>query len=309
MKKKKKKDLKGKDSWKLSARTRLPYMDDDDEDDEEDATRREGRAKDIAPKKSGTGTGTTSGDISEDATASGSGNDEASVSSKARRRGIEANPKITHPPPKLLTKSALKEEERARDHLRKEFYALQERIKATEIAVPFIFYDGTQIPGGMVKVKKGDPIWLFLDRCRKVGARMNIGGANGKRIYRRGWARVSVDDLMLVRKNVIIPHVSGLLKSLVVPFFASPLVSLISLTRRLSITSSTTSLLTTFLISPSLTVCYSTTRTGQRHRQWHQVWLSRTWPTLNPINSPAVLPLTRTRSTNLSWRALTPIPR
>jgi protein FAM50 len=62
-----------------------------------------------------------------------------------------------------------------------------------------------------VKLKKGDHVWLFLDRCRKVGADLGVAGAQGngrvKRDSRREWARVGVDDLMLVRGDIIIPHV------------------------------------------------------------------------------------------------------
>ncbi|TLD03251.1 uncharacterized protein PgNI_12483 [Pyricularia grisea] len=84
-----------------------------------------------------------------------------------------------------------------RDALRAEFLALQAAVKATEIAIPFVFYDGTNLPGGMVTVKKGDFVWVFLDKSRKVGARHKS---------RRDWARVGVDDLMMVRGTVIIPH-------------------------------------------------------------------------------------------------------
>ncbi|KAI5298315.1 hypothetical protein KEM56_004149 [Ascosphaera pollenicola] len=95
-------------------------------------------------------------------------------------RRIRANPNVSLPPPKVLTKSALTAEARARDALRKEFLALQERVKNTEISIPFIFYDGTNIPAGSVKVKKGDPVWLFLDRCRKVGATLGVGGGKSR---------------------------------------------------------------------------------------------------------------------------------
>lgn len=89
-------------------------------------------------------------------------------------------------------------------------------MRNTEILIPFVFYDGTNIPGGVVKVKKGDHIWLFLERCRKVGAELGVagggsgsgGGAKSKNDSRREWARVGVDDLMCVRGEVIIPHVS-----------------------------------------------------------------------------------------------------
>jgi protein FAM50 len=106
--------------------------------------------------------------------------------------------------PKALTKSALLREAQTRESLRKEFLVLQEAIKATEINIPFVFYDGTNIPGGICKVKKGDYVWVFLDRSRKVGAELGVGE---KANSRREWARVGVDDLMMVRGSIILPHV------------------------------------------------------------------------------------------------------
>lgn len=127
-------------------------------------------------------------------------------------RRIAPNPNAP-PPPKAMTKATMKAEAEARDALRKEFLAMQDAVKNTEILIPFIFYDGTVIPAGSVKVKKGDPVWLFLDRCRKVGAELGVGGnsaaTKGRKDNRREWARVSVDDLMLVKGEIIVPHVSG----------------------------------------------------------------------------------------------------
>jgi protein FAM50 len=125
---------------------------------------------------------------------------------------MKANPNAP-PPPKAMTKAAMEAEAQARDALRKEFLSMQEAVKNTEIVIPFVFFDGPSIPAGSVKVKKGDPVWLFLDRCRKVGAELGVGGANGaskaRKDTRREWARVSVDDLMLVKGDVIVPHVSS----------------------------------------------------------------------------------------------------
>ncbi|KAL2830569.1 XAP5, circadian clock regulator-domain-containing protein [Aspergillus cavernicola] len=132
--------------------------------------------------------------------------DESSVPSSRR---ITPNPNAP-PPPKALTKASLKAEAEARDTLRKEFLMMQETIKNTEILIPFVFYDGTNIPAGAAKVKKGDHVWLFLDRCRKVGAELGVSGTSGaskgRKYNRREWARVSVDDLMLVKGDVIVPH-------------------------------------------------------------------------------------------------------
>ncbi|PSK59395.1 FAM50 family protein [Elsinoe australis] len=99
---------------------------------------------------------------------------------------------------KSKTKSALAREAQLKESLRKEFLATQERVKATEVLIPFVFYDGADLPGGACRMKKGDQVWRFLDKARKVGA----GQAGGM----KQWARISVDDLMLVKDDLIIPH-------------------------------------------------------------------------------------------------------
>ena len=90
---------------------------------------------------------------------------------------------------------------------------MQKSVRATDMVIPFVFYDGTNIPGGLCKVKKGEHVWLFLDNARKVGAERGIGGAGERASSKREWARVGVDDLLLVRGEIIIPHVSQLLYS------------------------------------------------------------------------------------------------
>lgn len=109
--------------------------------------------------------------------------------------------------PRPVTKSALRREAAERETLRREFLERQERVKSSEIVIPFVFYDGANIPGGTVRVKKGDFVWQFLDKSRKVGADLGVGE---KTNARREWARVGVDDLIMVRGNVIIPHVGFL---------------------------------------------------------------------------------------------------
>lgn len=123
-----------------------------------------------------------------------------------KSKKITANPSALILP-RALTKSALRKEAVEKEALRKEFLTLQAAVKSTEIAIPFVFYDGTNTPGGIVRVKKGDHVWLFLDKSRKVGAQLGVGSDKSSN-YRRNWARVSVDDLVLVRGSVIIPHVS-----------------------------------------------------------------------------------------------------
>lgn len=132
------------------------------------------------------------------------------------KRKLISNPNTSLPAPKVMTKASLQVEAVTREKLRKEFLVIQEAVRDTEIAIPFVFYDGTNTPGGIVKVKKGDHVWLFLERCRKVGAELGVSGGSGtctgfsssKNDNRKAWARVGVDDLMCVRGTVIVPHVS-----------------------------------------------------------------------------------------------------
>ena len=160
----------------------------------------DGKAKDLSGR-----------DASEDASdaAAGTGTESASGDDKGKpalgkKVAVNASVGIV---PRALTKAALRREAAEREALRKEFLLLQAAVKATEIAIPFVFYDGTNIPGGTVRVKKGDFVWLFLDKSRKVGAQLGVGADKSSNV-RRDWARVSVDDLMLVRGSMIIPHVS-----------------------------------------------------------------------------------------------------
>ncbi|KAK3399645.1 XAP5, circadian clock regulator-domain-containing protein [Sordaria brevicollis] len=127
---------------------------------------------------------------------------DPSSSDQPKKKIVNTNAPII---PRALTKAALRREAAEREAIRKEFLAKQAVVKATEIAIPFVFYDGTNIPGGMVRVKKGDHAWLFLDKSRKVGAERGVGQDKILNA-RRAWARVSVDDLLLVRGSVIIPH-------------------------------------------------------------------------------------------------------
>ncbi|KFY15049.1 hypothetical protein V492_02263 [Pseudogymnoascus sp. VKM F-4246] len=126
----------------------------------------------------------------------------------APKRKFAANASVGAAP-KALTKRSLLQESQAREALRKEFLGLQERVKAAPIAIPFVFYDGSNVPGGVCRVAKGDFVWKFLDSSRKVGAEVGAGvsGEAGKvdAKARREWAKIGVDDLMMVRGEIIIP--------------------------------------------------------------------------------------------------------
>jgi protein FAM50 len=130
-------------------------------------------------------------------------------------RKVKPNPNSRVPAVKAVTKAAQLAEAEERDRLRRNFLETQEKVKATEIAVPFVFYDGANIPGDTVKVKKGDHIWLLLEKARKVAAEKGVqgsgnaaGGLSSKNrdSSKKEWARIGVDDLMLVKGEIIIPH-------------------------------------------------------------------------------------------------------
>ncbi|CBX92326.1 similar to XAP5 domain protein [Plenodomus lingam JN3] len=123
------------------------------------------------------------------------------VEGPVSRKKLSANSNIGLKP-RVMTKTALQREAQKADLARQEFLVMREAVKATEVVIPFVFYDGTNVPGGRCRIKKGDQVWLFLDKARKVGAELGMGGDKS----RRDWARVSVDDLMLVRGEVILPH-------------------------------------------------------------------------------------------------------
>ncbi|KAK9321941.1 XAP5, circadian clock regulator-domain-containing protein [Lipomyces orientalis] len=90
----------------------------------------------------------------------------------------------------LKTKEAEELDRQNREQLRKEFLRRQEEIKEEKVELQFCYFDGTYTPG-KVTVKKGDQIWVMLDRTRK-----------GKKELHRG----TVDDIMFVKDNIVIPH-------------------------------------------------------------------------------------------------------
>jgi len=180
---------------KKTKKALVSFGDDEEEDDAAPLVRPAKRKKD-ATQENGDGP-------SSEPT---NGGDAASSKNKKTSSKITANASVGIVP-RAMTKAALRREVNERDTLRKEFLALQEAVKNTEIALPFVFYDGSNTPGGTVRVRKGEFVWVFLDNCRKVGAELEVGGEKNANV-RREWARIGVDDLMLVRGTMIIPHVS-----------------------------------------------------------------------------------------------------
>ncbi|KAK4163375.1 hypothetical protein QBC43DRAFT_345276 [Cladorrhinum sp. PSN259] len=174
----------------------------DDDDEEGEGGEEEPGALSIRPSKSKTKTKPTADKREDDTPDATTTRENSSEPPVAKKKIINPSATVI---PRALTKSALRKEAAEKEALRKEFLAIQAAVKATEIAIPFVFYDGTNTPGGIVRVKKGDHVWLFLDKSRKVGAELGVGSDKSSNV-RRDWARVSVDDLMLVRGSIIIPH-------------------------------------------------------------------------------------------------------
>jgi len=82
------------------------------------------------------------------------------------------------------------DERRAREELRQEWLHKQEALKHEEIEIVYSYWDGSGHRKS-VKCKKGDDIGSFLEKCRQQFPEL------------RG---VSVDNLMYIKEDLIIPH-------------------------------------------------------------------------------------------------------
>jgi protein FAM50 len=111
---------------------------------------------------------------------------------------------------KAQTKSALAKEASLKEAFRKQYLATNEAVRSTEFVLPFVFFEAKALSGGKVRLKKGDFLWLFLERARKIGIELGeVGeGPAGVGGRRREWARIGVDDLMVVVGEMMVPHVS-----------------------------------------------------------------------------------------------------
>lgn len=168
---------------KPAAKAKLSFGSDQEDDDV-------ASSRPLAPKRAGGNASlSTQGDTNKD-----------SNILDAPRHRLVPNARFADMP-RAKTKATLAKEAILREQLKADFHKVQAIVKATEIKIRFTFYDGADTPGGIVRVKKGDLIWLFLDRARKVGAHMTSGDRT-----LREWARISVDDLMMIRDGIIVPH-------------------------------------------------------------------------------------------------------
>lgn len=84
------------------------------------------------------------------------------------------------------------QERKDRDELRKEWLKMQEDLKQEDVEITYSYWDGNG-HRKEVTCKKGDTIAMFLEKCRNQFPELRA---------------VSVDNLMYIKEDLIIPHVS-----------------------------------------------------------------------------------------------------
>lgn len=138
------------------------------------------------------------------------GDDDSANSAPLVKKRLKPNSSVAVQA-KAQTKSSLAKEASLKELLRKQYLATNEAVRNTEFILPFAFFEAKELSGGKVRLKKGDFVWLFLERARKIGIELSeVGeGPGGVGARRREWARIGVDDLTLVVGDMMIPHVSS----------------------------------------------------------------------------------------------------
>ncbi|KAH7340764.1 XAP5-domain-containing protein [Rhizoctonia solani] len=113
---------------------------------------------------------------------------EASEEPPVKRNKSNKNPAVDTS--FLPDREREEQERRTREELRQEWIRKQEELKQEEIEVTYSYWDGSGHRKS-VACKKGDDIASFLEKCRQQFPEL------------RG---VSVDNLMYVKEDLIIPH-------------------------------------------------------------------------------------------------------
>ncbi|KIY52231.1 XAP5-domain-containing protein [Fistulina hepatica ATCC 64428] len=137
--------------------------------------------------------GNADGDAGQDAQPkSGTASDEEDVNGDsngaAKKRRLRKNPNVDTS--FLPDRDREEAERRERERLRKEWLRNQELTKQEDIEVTYSYWDGSGHRKS-VMCKKGDTVGTFLDKCRHQFPEL------------RG---ISVDNLMYVKEDLIIPH-------------------------------------------------------------------------------------------------------
>jgi protein FAM50 len=177
----------------------LSFGDDDEEAEQQGQSNGEAQEQSVELKKTTSTTTTTQEDEEEDG---------APTTSIIKKRLKPSSSVAVQA--KAQTKSALAREASLKEAFRKQYLATNEAVRSTEFVLPFVFFEAKALSGGKVRLKKGDFLWLFLERARKIGIELGeVGeGPAGVGGRRREWARIGVDDLMVVVGEMMVPHVS-----------------------------------------------------------------------------------------------------
>ncbi|EPQ28710.1 uncharacterized protein PFL1_03514 [Pseudozyma flocculosa PF-1] len=165
--KKKRKDKKG-------AKAKLSFALDDEEDDDASAS------SSINLKRKRNGAASASG--------AGDGGADDSASPIPLKKASFKNPNVDTS--FLPDRNREEEERRIREELRQEWLRKQDEMKNEDVQITYSYWDGTG-HRKVVKCKKGDSIAQFLEKCRQQTNEL------------RG---VSVDNLMYIKEDLIIPH-------------------------------------------------------------------------------------------------------
>ncbi|KAJ7581167.1 XAP5-domain-containing protein [Mycena floridula] len=114
--------------------------------------------------------------------------DQADDAPLAKRSKLSKNPNVDTS--FLPDRDREEAERRERERLRQEWIQKQETMKQEEIEITYSFWDGSGHRKSVV-CKKGDEVGTFLEKCRNQFPEL------------RG---VSVDNLMYIKEDLIIPH-------------------------------------------------------------------------------------------------------
>ncbi|CCM02086.1 uncharacterized protein FIBRA_04163 [Fibroporia radiculosa] len=115
-------------------------------------------------------------------------NDISSEAKPAKRAKSRKNPNVDTS--FLPDREREEAERRQREELRQEWLRKQDELKQEDIEITYSYWDGSGHRKS-VKCKKGDDVSTFLEKCRQQFPEL------------RG---ISVDNLMYVKEDLIIPH-------------------------------------------------------------------------------------------------------
>jgi len=166
------------------------YDEDDDDDDEED---KEKLAVGDSPCKDGNGKNSTADKEPEEQDLGRAATEHEGESPQVKKPKLEIST-LDVDTTFLPDRDREEEERRLRETLASEWRERQQRLKEEEIEITFSYWDGSG-HRRMVKMKKGNSIYQFLQACSDV-LRKDFNELRA----------ISADQLMYVKEDLIIPH-------------------------------------------------------------------------------------------------------